>query len=295
MIAKRVCVAFLGFDSDRIYLPYEELRCRKLYVIKRKSVDNPNAEYNYGLIKERLKKEVIEEKIVKTDVFLRINCLKEIFEAEKNNHIYINISTGSKLDAIAGMLAAMLFRKIPKHVVTFYAHPDETGRPKAQKSPVKIGPGGTKKVELYSETTGLRDIDEVAILDLEKPENGLLEALNVLSKVKTERKKKLVEALCKSGHIEGYRYVDKYGIVKSDMVEEFKQLDVEKRKRKHDRDLKNALSGALHAGDNRIFRALKKRWKAIEEEERPRNKKIHLTENGKMLVKIFFGDVIQEE
>lgn len=280
MVAENICVAFLGFDSDRIYLPFEAYHCSKLYIIKRKSRDHQNAEYNYGLIKKRIKKENILEQIVEMDIFLRINCLKNIFEAEKENRIYLNVSTGSKLDAIAGMLAVMLFNKIPKEVIAFYAHPTGSGR--------------MEKHKFFSETTGLSRIEEVPILDIQKPENGLLEALRILSETGAPLKKqKLVETLCARNHIEGYQYLDGCGIVKSDIVEELKHLDKNKRK-KHARELRNSTSGALHVTDNRILRLLKTRWKAIDEEDRPRNKKISLTDNGKMLVRIFFGDLIKK-
>jgi len=97
MSHETVCIAFLGFDSDRIYLPFRDCGATKLYIIKRHRKDDKVAEYNFNLIKRNVPRGCIRVKVVEHDVFLRVNCLKQIFEEEKDNPIYVNVSTGSKL------------------------------------------------------------------------------------------------------------------------------------------------------------------------------------------------------
>jgi len=209
-------------------------------------------------------------------MFLRINGLREIFEQEKENRLFLNVSTGSKLDAMSGILAVMLFNKIPREVVPFYAHPRGTGRGKSETE--------------YSETWGVKEIEEVPTLDLPKPENGQLEALRIIAENDGKIKKQaMINELCKRGHMTGYVLVDGVGVVKEGKEAEFTATALKTKKRKMKPQLRNFISGAIHVADNGIIRALKVRWKAVEEEDRPKNRHMTLTKNGKILCKIFFG------
>ena len=279
MVPKNICVAFLGFDSDRIFLPYAEYRCNKLYLIKRGQVDHETAEYNYGLIKEKIPAEEIDERFVPSDIFLRINCLREIFESEKENRIFVNVSTGSKLDAIAGMLAVMLFHKVPREITPFYVHPKTTGR--------------YLNAKHFSETEGVKRIDEVPILDFQKPENGVLESLRILAdQGGVLKKQELVENLCKRNLVESYSYIDGVGIVKKDIAGDVLNMLARGEDPKRSLGTRKYIPGAIHYVDTNIFSKLKKPWSAIEIEERPKNKRVRLTKNGEILCSMLFGKLI---
>ena len=45
----------------------------------------------------------------RTDLFDTLRALSSIIMAEKNNLIYVNVSVGSKIQAIASMMACMMF------------------------------------------------------------------------------------------------------------------------------------------------------------------------------------------
>ncbi|VVC00590.1 Uncharacterised protein [uncultured archaeon] len=282
MIRKIVCIAFLGFDSDRIYLPYRKYGAKKLYIIKRRKHDHKVAEYNYRRIRRNVPKRRIHEIIAEDDVFVRVNCLKKIFEKEKGNRIYVNVSTGSKLDAIAGMLAVMLF-KDKQQITPFYAHPEK---------------GGRRGKVYFSETTGLDRTQEVYPPDLQKPKNGCHDALRIIfesrhpdrkGELLALRKQEIVEELCKKGCIKGYAYLKGAGFVKADKVKDVRNDLRRHTKKRKIPGLRYYASGAIHSADNNVFRPLKKTWDAIEEEDRPKNKKVSLTKNGKNLCKILFG------
>jgi|GEM_PF-1675930 len=285
MVSEVVCVSFLGFDSDRIYKPFHKYRGARLYIIKRRKRDHETAEYNYKKIRENVPRRCIRLLIVEDDVFVRINCLRKIFEKERGNQVYLNLSTGSKLDAIAGMLAVMLFNKERK-IIPFYAHPKGSGR------------GRSKK--FFSETSGLTRIQEVPTLDLQKPENGCHDALKILFENRHPtrrqefvpmRKQELVASLCKNNWIEGYTYINGAGFVKLDKLEYVKRELAAGKRPQRIPEFRRGAAGAIHSAENNIFRPLRNTWGVISEEDRPKNKKISLTENGKHMCKMFFGSV----
>lgn len=54
------------------------------------------------------------------DLFCCLEKLREIFQNEKGNHIHVNVSTGSKIISIAGMLACMLWGGAPYYAKLDY-------------------------------------------------------------------------------------------------------------------------------------------------------------------------------
>lgn len=50
------------------------------------------------------------------DIFCYLEKYREIFNAEQGNDIFVNLSTGNKIAAIAGMMACMLWKGIPYYV-----------------------------------------------------------------------------------------------------------------------------------------------------------------------------------
>ncbi len=265
MMPKNVCVAFLGFDSDRIYLPVKKLKCDKLHLIIKEGKEHDNALFNRKLILDNLKGFDIIEHEMPQDPLLRINCIRKIAEAEKGNRIFINVSTGSKLDAISGMLGAMLFAK---DAVLFYAVPEAGSRP------------GKKKVG-YSETHGLRDMEQVPVLPMQQPDPIMLEALSEIKKAGGKMKKKeIIVNLIQKGFLEEFELdKDKKIVRKTDKYEYEKE--------RH----RSVQSGAFHVCENKVFKQLKNKWKLIEEDDRTKNKNVLLTEDGKKMVKIFFGEI----
>lgn len=105
--------------------------------------------------------------IIVNDVYIDIwnlyECIqkfKDIINREQGNHIYINVSTGTKITAIAGMLSCMLYNATP-----YYAKVDYPDQP---------------KVNLPSE-----HVDEPEMLpvyDINKPDPNYVTVLDMLEK-----------------------------------------------------------------------------------------------------------------
>jgi len=52
-----------------------------------------------------------------------IKLVKEMIVAEENNYIYVNVASGSKIQAIACMMACMILKEC-KNIQPFYAEPE---------------------------------------------------------------------------------------------------------------------------------------------------------------------------
>lgn len=120
----RVHIAPLGFEVERITEPIIRERADKLYVIKRSNdVEGENYLEEVRATLQLARKDIEIEEIRSEiwDLFDILNKFKRIFakESESGSHVYVNVSTGSKVASIAGTLACMIWKGIP-----YYAHVD---------------------------------------------------------------------------------------------------------------------------------------------------------------------------
>ncbi len=119
----RIHIAPVGFEIDRVVIPAKEMKADKVWLLVH---DRPN-EDKAGPYIEKIQKQLQKEKIRvvkehhnRLDLFKIIKSVKEIIEKEKGNTIYVNLASGSKIQAIAGMMACMMCSE-QKNVIPFYA------------------------------------------------------------------------------------------------------------------------------------------------------------------------------
>ena len=102
----RVHVSPVGYQSLRISEPLIKMRADKVYLITYSSDNKTAKEYYNKILKELLQKykhiKVEEVTINIWDLFECLEKFREIIKSEKGNHVYINVSTGTKITAIAG-------------------------------------------------------------------------------------------------------------------------------------------------------------------------------------------------
>lgn len=113
----------MGFNVGRVREPVIKENADKVYLITH-SDDTESARY-VKKIQDTLHKKGKHLKIEhrRANMWDLFDCLKvyrEIIEAEKRNHIYINVSTGSKVSAIAGTLACMIWKGVPYYTMIKY-------------------------------------------------------------------------------------------------------------------------------------------------------------------------------
>lgn len=160
----RVHVAPVGFEIDRVVLPAQKMKADKIWLLRHSNRSEDKALDYLRQIEEQCKKSKIEVEYSgsdRDDVFDILRSVKEIFENEKNNHLYVNVSSGSKIQAIACMMACMIFKDYD--VTPYYAVPEKYH--------------ATSKGQ---QSQGLRKLLELPAYEIQKPKNELVRALKII-------------------------------------------------------------------------------------------------------------------
>ena len=104
------------------------------------------------------------------DVFDKIRALRTIIFHENGNHILVNVSVGSKIQAIASMMACMIFKDM------------------ATIKPYYVVPEGYNTILLEEkrnqETEGMKDIITLPEYKIEIPNEKLIECMHMISQHK---------------------------------------------------------------------------------------------------------------
>lgn len=180
----RVHIVPVGFEYDRIIVPLSTLKADKVWLL----VDEEDQEDNHYLknIEQWLEKERIEyekEKCSIRDLYNVMKVMREIIEKEKKNNVSVNVSSGSKVEAMAGMLISMMM-KGAQTVDAYYVVPEK----------YEPSSGGKQM------SSGCRDIVLMPSYPVEKPKPHLIEFLRLLKENnKPVSKKRLVEKAVQKG------------------------------------------------------------------------------------------------
>jgi hypothetical protein len=182
----RVHIAPVGFNITRITEPLTGGRADKVYLITHKQ-DNKSSKY-LAMILKILQRDypsiMIEHKTSDLwDLFACLNTYKQIIRKENENHVYINVSTGSKVASIAGTLACMIWKGTPYYArINYETSPD------------------VREIIKEEKVTG---IDDLPVYSINKPKT---EWINVLKIVQDRggrlKKSDLIFALEKKGIID---------------------------------------------------------------------------------------------
>jgi len=167
-IAKlRVHIAPVGYEIDRIVLPAKQERADKVWLLVHENKSDDKAIPFVSKITKQLEKlriEVVQESHDRRDLFKIIRAVKSIIEQEKGNEIYVNLASGSKIQAIGTMMACMMFND-DSNVHPFYV---EAGN----------YPGFDAKQPL---STGIKDIVDVPPYSIKTPDQKLVAALQIIT------------------------------------------------------------------------------------------------------------------
>ena len=176
----RIHIAPLGFEIDRITIPLKQTKADKLWLLshdnRSKDLSGPYLEK----IKNECKKLGIEVQISysnRLNLFSTIKSIKDIIEKEKDNYIYVNVASGSKIQAIACMMACMVLKEC-ENLKPFYAEPESYAA-----------------FEGKQQSFGIRDTIPLPIYEIQTPKPKLLQALKIISEHKNQKitKKEMAE------------------------------------------------------------------------------------------------------
>ncbi|MGY5151886.1 MAG: HFX_2341 family transcriptional regulator domain-containing protein [Candidatus Nitrosopumilus sp. bin_6a] len=168
----RVHIAPLGFEVDRITIPLKQTKADKLWLLAHDNrSDDLSAPY-LEKIKKECKKLGVEVKIAYSDrlsIFKAIKSIKDIIEEEKNNYIYVNVASGSKIQAIACMMACMVLKNCD-NLKPFYAQPEKYAA-----------------FEGKQQSFGIKDTIALPTYEIQTPKPKLLAALKIVFEQKGQK------------------------------------------------------------------------------------------------------------
>lgn len=160
----RVHIAPIGYEARRVTKPLIDMQADRVYFIRISSDDT--AELYHRQIMKELEQQYnhIEIRQDYTDIWDLYKCLekfREIIFKEKKNQIFINVSSGTKVTAIAGMLSCMLWDANPYYAKVTYDEP--------------------KKIEQLP-TENVFSPSILPVYDINKPSNAHMIVINLLEK-----------------------------------------------------------------------------------------------------------------
>ena len=122
----RVHIAPVGYEVDRVVLSAKKMRADRIYLLVHEEPDEDSPRFLKSC-ETKLKKANIEVKVVKANrfrIFPIIKTVNDIIRKESKNQIYVNVTTGSKLQGIGCMMACMLCEN-RDNIHPYYPRPKE--------------------------------------------------------------------------------------------------------------------------------------------------------------------------
>ena len=165
---KRIQIAPVGFEVDRVVLPAIREKAEKVYLMVHKDRSKDKATKYAAAIQKKLKAVNIETELVYCDwenIEEITRVARDLILQESSNEIAINLASGSKNHAIGLDRACMTFRK-RKHIHPFY--------PEAEKWTAWRYP--------KQQSTGVKKIKQIPIHRIIVPEPELIEALRIIKR-----------------------------------------------------------------------------------------------------------------
>jgi hypothetical protein len=185
----RVHVAAVGFEVERVTDPVLAERADRVYLLTKAEEDAARPFVDEVVRRLRAADPSLDVRVTPTaiwDVFGSLEQLRRIFAAERRTErrapgvvpIRVNVSTGTKISAIAGTLACMLWRGEPYYVQvsrSWYSSRTPTVRPI---------------------NDVVRSVEPVGVYELRAPSRELVEVLEALARAGgTMRKRELIGSL----------------------------------------------------------------------------------------------------
>jgi hypothetical protein len=187
MIKLRIHIAPVGYEIDRVVIPAIKMKADKVYLLRHDNYsEDKSGPYREKIIK-KLNKKNIETKVVDVNryrLFTIIKTVKEIIQDERENDIYLNVASGSKIHAVGCMMACMIFDD-RTNIHPYYAEPKSYHSYKGSEQ----------------QTVGVKEIHKLPTYQIRTPPTKLLTALEIIRKARRITKKELAEIADANGLI----------------------------------------------------------------------------------------------
>jgi hypothetical protein len=197
----RVHITVIGFEVDRISQAAIDHKADIVYLISKDDEEKGKIylEENERILTENrieVKKRTVSDV---HDLTAVLKKMKEIIREEKNNSIYINVSSGSIPAAIAGTIVATMFED-GYQIKPYYVKPETYLNPKSESD------------ELQPRTEGIKEIQEISIFPAKLPDERLTKVLIKIHENGPIFKQKLITFSIETlGYDAELKKDDKYG------------------------------------------------------------------------------------
>jgi Family of unknown function (DUF6293) len=165
----RVHVASVGFEIDRIVLPAINMKADRVWLIVHDKAHEDKGDKFVKAIQSKLKDariECLQTQADRIDLFDILRALRMIFLKERENSILVNVAVGSKIQAIASMMACMMFKDLGM-IKPYYVVPERYNSSLLER-------------EDKQETEGVRDIIGLPEYKIEIPSDKLIRGLGLI-------------------------------------------------------------------------------------------------------------------
>jgi len=178
---ERIHIAPLGFEFDRILCPAIEYSADRVILLEYIAPDIERPSYHDEL------PDVLEEEGIDCDrrecnifdLYESVATIAEIASAHQDHNVYVNLSSGSKITAIAGMIACMATRAAEPYYIRADTYTSDPHEPL---------------------TSGMEKAIDIPTYRMEQPERQEIEILEYIRSIKEDHdtrsivsKKDLVE------------------------------------------------------------------------------------------------------
>jgi hypothetical protein len=190
--SRRVHISPVGFEIDRVVLPLIEWEADSVWLLREKNFELDQGKRFFQEVKTEIQSKYSKCKINEKkcdfdgrDLYDILRAYRDIIQEEKNNQIFINVSTGTKIHSIAGMMACMIFKDFAHALTPYYVKPEKY--PDLPKEGTQL-------------SYGCKEILDLPNYKIEKPSDYLIAILKIINaRLESEEtsltKKELIELL----------------------------------------------------------------------------------------------------
>lgn len=273
----RIHICVVGFELDRISKAATMKNADKVYLISQRKNDKGKGylDENKRRLKEKGIPVIVELVDSISDLSNLLGIIKKIIDEQANeNNIYINISSGSTLSAIAGTIISMMFGK-EKNIIPYYVRPKRYFEDFDSNKKGKL-----KKVfnGLEPRSIGIKEINEIPTFPIRLPNKELIVVLKYLqSKGGSVTKKDLIEFSKENEYLKTLREANQGWVGR---LEE-KRISTSAKERMEEPKQKARDYAWL---DQNITRKLKDEWNLIDTENIGKFTRIKLNDKGKKML-----------
>lgn len=175
-VPDRVHIVPLGYERDRILEPLDGLKADEVILLSHEQEEEPPY---LRQVREELRRHsrisLEEWECDIFDMYETIGIIAELADVHRDDDVYVNLATGSKVTAIGGMIACMLTEATP-----YYVRAESYG-----------GEGDSPPDEPVS--SGVAGIDSLPSYHIEAPPAEQIEILRYISEHGPVRKGELID------------------------------------------------------------------------------------------------------